>query len=324
MQCYLVIFLILFIQLEKSHSLEDETPSTNVSLENKKIYGRWYFGGIASCGAALISHPLDSIKVHLQTQNRDEPGSRNIIQTIIYIFHVSGILGFYSGISGSLLRQITYSTARFAFYEYFKSLFLSFNGQLVDDNVDFKYKIILAAVAGAISGLIGTPGDLVNVRMQNDSKLCFVKRRNYKNCFHAIYIIIKEEGFYSLFNGSSMAIVRAISITIGQIAFYDQFVQVIRTLDFFNEPLNHIIASIAASSTGTICSQPIDVIKTRMMNARKDEYTGTMECIYETWKSGPLNFYNGFLLAWIRLAPHTICMFVIYEQLKKNFGYYKN
>lgn len=29
---------------------------------------RWYFGGLASAGAACFTHPLDLIKVHLQTQ----------------------------------------------------------------------------------------------------------------------------------------------------------------------------------------------------------------------------------------------------------------
>ena len=28
--------------------------------------GRWYFGGLASAGAACCTHPLDLLKVHLQ------------------------------------------------------------------------------------------------------------------------------------------------------------------------------------------------------------------------------------------------------------------
>ena len=29
--------------------------------------GRWYFGGLSSAGAACCTHPLDLLKVHLQT-----------------------------------------------------------------------------------------------------------------------------------------------------------------------------------------------------------------------------------------------------------------
>lgn len=34
--------------------------------ENK--LSRWYFGGLASAGAASITHPLDLLKVQMQTQ----------------------------------------------------------------------------------------------------------------------------------------------------------------------------------------------------------------------------------------------------------------
>lgn len=29
---------------------------------------RWYFGGLASAGAACVTHPLDLLKVQMQTQ----------------------------------------------------------------------------------------------------------------------------------------------------------------------------------------------------------------------------------------------------------------
>ena len=34
---------------------------------NLNRQSRWYFGGLASAGAACITHPLDLLKVHLQT-----------------------------------------------------------------------------------------------------------------------------------------------------------------------------------------------------------------------------------------------------------------
>ncbi|CEF69330.1 Mitochondrial brown fat uncoupling protein family and Mitochondrial substrate/solute carrier repeat and Mitochondrial carrier domain-containing protein [Strongyloides ratti] len=320
MNCWsFYFFLFLFFSIIKSNLSNNVEKNKNITLDNSKVknkilHGKWYFGGIASCGAALISHPLEVVKVHLQTQNRYDPEAKNFLR-------------FYVGISGSLLRQITYSTARFAFYELFKSTFLSFNEQNPDDDVPFNYKIILAGIAGGISGLIGAPGDLVNVRMQNDIKACVKDKRNYKNAFDAIYVIIRDEGFLTLYNGATMAMLRAITITIGQIAFYDQFKYIIISTYLFNLSdgfVTHLISSLGASSTGTLLTQPIDVIKTRMMNAHVKECGSVYEYIIKTWKSGPLNFYNGFIPAWIRLAPHTTFMFLIYEQLKNNFGYYKN
>uniref|UniRef100_A0A0N5BEA4 Mitochondrial carrier n=1 Tax=Strongyloides papillosus TaxID=174720 RepID=A0A0N5BEA4_STREA len=332
MKFWYFIFFIFLSSVIENNCLQNDGTDRNITsdaalLKTKKIHGRWYFGGIASCGAALLSHPLEVVKVHLQTQNRYDPDSKSFLKIIGHIFTVHGILGFYAGISGSLLRQITYSTARFAFYEFFKSTFLYLNNEDPDNDVPFDYKVILASFAGAISGFIGTPGDLVNVRMQNDIKVCDEHRRNYKHAFDAIYIIIRDEGFITLFNGATMAICRAIAITIGQIAFYDQFKYIIISTSFLNLKdgfITHLISSIGASSTGTLLTQPIDVIKTRMMNAQVGEYGTVTEYIIKIWKSGPLNFYNGFIPAWIRLAPHTTFMFLIYEQLKINFGYTKN
>lgn len=52
--------------------------------------------------------------------------------------------------------------ARFAIYE---------SGKQIYRPESFHGRIFIAAVAGAAGGYIGTPADLVNVRMQNDMKL---------------------------------------------------------------------------------------------------------------------------------------------------------
>ena len=41
----------------------------------------------------------------------------------------------------------------------------------------FYQKLVFAGISGAAGGVIGTPGDLINVRMQNDIKLPVEKRR---------------------------------------------------------------------------------------------------------------------------------------------------
>lgn len=48
--------------------------------------------------------------------------------------------------------------------------------------VSFPQRVALAAVAGAAGGLVGTPADLVNVRMQNDIKLPPETRRKWELC----------------------------------------------------------------------------------------------------------------------------------------------
>lgn len=136
------------------------------SSDNSKRLGRWYFGGIASAGAACCTHPLDLIKVTLQTQQ----GKLSVVQLTAMVVREQGVFALYNGLSASVLRQLTYSMTRFGIYEVGK--------QYINTDT-FMGKIALAGMAGTVGGIVGTPADMVNVRMQNDVKLPPEQRRKY-------------------------------------------------------------------------------------------------------------------------------------------------
>lgn len=78
------------------------------------ILSKWYFGGLASAGAACCTHPLDLIKVHFQTASQSASNVRpSLVSTTMRVVNQDGILALYSGLTASLLRQLTYSTTRF-------------------------------------------------------------------------------------------------------------------------------------------------------------------------------------------------------------------
>lgn len=54
---------------------EQETPKVIVSVKKEPVrLERWYFGGLAGVLAACCTHPLDTLKVQLQTQQRAQYG----------------------------------------------------------------------------------------------------------------------------------------------------------------------------------------------------------------------------------------------------------
>ncbi|XP_023029286.1 mitochondrial dicarboxylate carrier isoform X1 [Leptinotarsa decemlineata] len=272
---------------------------------------RWYFGGLASAGAACCTHPLDLIKVHLQTQ---QGGKASIIQLTKDIVKKQGVLALYTGLSASLCRQLTYSTTRFGMYEVAKQ----------NMNSDSFYsKVAIAGIAGAAGGFVGTPADMVNVRMQNDIKLPKEKRRNYKHAIDGLVRVYREEGLRRLFSGASTASSRAILMTIGQLSFYDQIKIMLIRSGLFNDNLTaHFLSSLSAGAIATSLTQPLDVLKTRSMNAKPGEFKNLGAIIVYTAKLGPLGFFKGYIPAFIRLAPQTILTFVFLEQLRLNFGYF--
>ncbi|XP_060647346.1 mitochondrial dicarboxylate carrier [Drosophila nasuta] len=270
---------------------------------------RWWSGGVCSAVAVTTTHPLDLVKVQLQTQSEKVPVS----QIIKKIYNEAGILGFYNGISASWFRQLTYTTTRFAVYEFGKNF--------VDAN-NLGAKVQLATIAGVIGGLIGVPGDVVTVRLQNDIKLPPEKRRNYKHVFDGLYRIAKEEGINNLFRGAVPAVSRAVLLTIGTNAAYDQVKQILKSSFNIKEGLPlHFLTSSIAGFIGTLMTQPLDVIKTTYMNARPGEFTGIGGVTLYIAKQGPLAFYKGFIPALMRVSPNTIITFMLYEQARLRFGY---
>ncbi|CAF5208480.1 unnamed protein product, partial [Rotaria magnacalcarata] len=52
---------------------EETKPLITIKKEPVRLE-RWYFGGLAGILAACCTHPLDTLKVQLQTQQRAEYG----------------------------------------------------------------------------------------------------------------------------------------------------------------------------------------------------------------------------------------------------------
>lgn len=68
---------------------------------------------------------------------------------------------------------------------------------------------------------------------------------------------------------------------------------------------------------------PLDVMKTRIMNAEKGKYTGVVHAVTSTAKEGGLKiFFSGFGPAAIRIMPQTVLTWVFKEQLRLEFGFY--
>lgn len=286
--------------------------------DREKNVARWYFGGLASAGAACFTHPFDLLKVHLQTQ---QEGKVSVLGLTKLVLQREGVAGLYNGISASLTRQLTYSTARFAIYEVGKQKAQEMSS---DGKVTFLQTVMIAGAGGGIGGFFGVPTDLVNVRMQNDVKIPPEQRRNYKHVFDGLYRVYKEEGFQRLFAGASAASLRTAVMAVGQIASYDQIKMRMLRSSYLKDDLGtHFLASLGSGLIATTLTQPLDVLKTRIMNAKPGQFKSIMDVILYTAKLGPTGFFKGYFLAFARLAPQTVLTFVFLEQLRLNFGFIK-
>ncbi|PVH83706.1 mitochondrial carrier [Cadophora sp. DSE1049] len=290
--------------LKQPKQVRKRTPAKRDAVR----YPFW-FGGSASCFAACVTHPLDLVKVRLQTRRGDAP--KTMIGTFGHVLKTDGILGLYRGLSASLLRQITYSTTRFGIYEELKS------GQ--KSKPTFPTLIAMASASGFIGGVAGNPADVLNVRMQHDAALPVAERRNYKNAVDGLIRMTREEGWKSLFRGVWPNSMRAVLMTASQLASYDGFKNVLIEFTPMEDNLKtHFSASFLAGFVATTVCSPVDVIKTRVMSSQESKGLATL--LADVYKMEGVGWmFRGWVPSFIRLGPHTIATFLFLEQHKKMY-----
>ncbi|KAK4189937.1 putative mitochondrial dicarboxylate transporter [Podospora australis] len=284
------------------------------------IHYPFWFGGSASSMAACVTHPLDLVKVRLQTRTGNMP--TNMSGTFIHILRHDGFLGLYSGLSASLLRQITYSTTRFGIYEELKT---RFSPTAIDPLTNkpippsLPLLIAMASTSGIIGGIAGNAADVINVRMQHDASLPPAQRRNYAHAGEGLVRMVREEGVASLFRGVGPNSARAAAMTASQLASYDVFKRTLLRMTPMEDNIwTHFTASFLAGVVAATVTSPIDVIKTRVMSASSHHNHGMAALLKEIYAAEGLRWmFKGWVPSFLRLGPQTICTFLFLESHRK-------
>ncbi|KAL8707310.1 MAG: hypothetical protein Q9225_007777 [Loekoesia sp. 1 TL-2023] len=221
-------------------------------------------------------------------------------------------------LSASLLRQLTYSTTRFAVYEELKDTFTTTNS-----SPSFPTLVAMASTSGFLGGIAGNPADVLNVRMQHDAALPTHNRRNYRHAVDGLIRMTREEGWRTLFRGVLPNSMRALLVTASQLASYDGFKRLILSRTPLEDNLaTHFSASFMAGFVATTICSPVDVIKTRIMSAKESE--GLAMLLRRIYRVEGVNWmFRGWVPSFVRLGPHTIATFLFLEQHKKVYRHLK-
>ncbi|KAK5091916.1 Mitochondrial dicarboxylate transporter [Exophiala xenobiotica] len=314
-----------FKNSEKIPSKEEVKEQVKINKPksgNPPVHYPFWFGGSAAALAAIVTHPLDLVKVRLQTRAPDAP--KKMVGTFGYIIKNEGFLGLYSGLSASLLRQLTYSTVRFGVYEDLK---VRFAPEATAENPKAKPStlnlIMQSSLAGLLGGIAGNPGDVLNVRMQSDFGKPLAERRNYKHALDGLIRVVQEEGVTSLWRGVGANSTRALLMTSSQLGSYDIIKQFfMNSMGMRDNITTHFSASLSAGFVATTVCSPVDVIKTRIMSGAGKK--SIMEILRAaTQQEGYLWMFRGWVPSFIRLGPHTIFTMIFFEQHKKLYRSWK-
>eukprot|EP00913_Durusdinium_trenchii_P025699 g24118.t1 len=81
---------------------------------------------------------------------------------------------------------------------------------------------------------------------------------------------------------------------------------------FNNDVRLHLCCAMSSATAACLCTQPVDCVKTRIINMQKNcgvSYRGPLDVVRKTLGTeGPLAFYKGLSATFVRLWPHTVLL----------------
>ncbi|KAG0646490.1 2-oxoglutarate malate carrier [Hyphodiscus hymeniophilus] len=116
------------------------------------------------------------------------------------------VKSLWSGLSASILRQTTYSTARFALYNTLAQRVKQASG----GKLSSMSTIACAGVAGGAAGMLGNPTEVVLVRMCADGVKPVGEKYRYPNALVGMVRIGQEEGLRAFYKGLGPNIIRSV------------------------------------------------------------------------------------------------------------------
>ncbi|KAK3273285.1 hypothetical protein CYMTET_18466 [Cymbomonas tetramitiformis] len=148
-------------------------------------------GGGAGAGGIVVGHPLDTLKVRLQTQRGLYSGAMSCFTQIVT---KEGPLSLYRGVSAPVLTATATNALMFGGY----GAGLRLQGLSRDDQTSIFAAFIAGCTGGFLQCLTVTPVELVKCRLQVDRSS---GRQLYQGPLDCAKKILQEHGVRGLFRG---------------------------------------------------------------------------------------------------------------------------
>ncbi|PIL32720.1 transporter [Ganoderma sinense ZZ0214-1] len=284
-------------------------------------------GGIAGAMEALCCQPLDTIKVRMQLSKSGlAPGTkpRGFIATGALIVRRETPLALYKGLGAVLSGIVPKMAIRFASFERYKAWLA--NKETGKTSVG---NIFIAGLGAGVTEavMVVTPMEVVKIRLQaqQHSLADPLETPRYRNAGHAVYKIVREEGFATLYRGVSLTALRQATNQGANFTAYQELKKFAHNMqpELTDLPsYQHMIIGLISGAMGPFSNAPIDTIKTRLQKAEavpgQTAFQRIAAIARDMWRQeGVRSFYKGITPRVLRVAPGQAVVFAVYERVRK-------
>ncbi|KAG8564004.1 hypothetical protein GDO81_016282 [Engystomops pustulosus] len=277
-------------------------------------------GWISGALGIIIGHPVDTVKVRLQTQ----AGYRGIVDCIVKTYKKETILGFFKGMSFPVISVAASNSLMFGIYS--NALLYIYGTESKDwKNPSHHLHVFLAgSISGFVQVYFTAPVDLIKVRLQNQTES--FKRQakpgnlqaRYHGPVHCAVSIFKAEGIAGLYRGSSALVLRDMPTLGLYFLTYEVLCKWMTNDGETPDSWTMLFAGGCAGTVGWATANPMDVIKSRLQmdGMQGVQYRGIFHCISESIRQeGFRVLCKGLTANSVRAFPVNAVTFLSYEKL---------
>ncbi|KAI9750977.1 MAG: hypothetical protein M1815_001477 [Lichina confinis] len=279
-------------------------------------------GGGAGMMEALACHPLDTIKVRMQLSRRARlRGAQRLtfIRTGAEIIKRETPLGLYKGLGAVITGIVPKMAIRFTSFEWYKGLLADKRTGEVRGRATF-----LAGLSAGVTEAVAvvTPMEVIKIRLQaqHHSMADPLDIPKYRNAAHALYTVVREEGFGALYRGVSLTALRQGSNQAVNFTAYTQFKQLLQdfqpSLQGGQLPsYQTMVIGLVSGAMGPLSNAPIDTITSSADGSALSRILSISRDMVK--QEGARAFYKGITPRVMRVAPGQAVTFTVYEFLKE-------
>ena len=294
-----------------------EESSVVYKAPNIPFHISFFAGTLAGIISRTATAPLDRLKLLMQYHSRS-----NITHFITKIME-EGTLSFWRGNLTNCVKMAPEYAIKFSVQDQMQEYLKSNNAT---DNLKWnimKRNFIGGAVAGLASQTLVYPLEIAK------SRLAIAPKGMYRNFYHCIYNIYKNEGINAIYHGWKPSVIGIIPYSAFEMGTYffirDKYIKAFNTTPNIG---SIFVMAGASSAFASLTSYPFQLVRTKLqmqgieVNTGKIlEFDGMIDCFKKTYKKFGFfkGFYSGLLPSYMKSVPAAAISYFVVEKTRQFF-----